>query len=408
MLKSSHYLLIVLSAIMAILLWLLLTWQQRQIEPVRIGVIHATTGTMATSELPLVNAIRLAVEQINQMGGVTGRPLEMVLADSQSDPAQAARLAERLITQDRVSALFACWTSSCRKAVLPIVERNHHLMFYGVQYEGMEQSPNIIYTGAAPNQQIVPGGYWAMQQFGKRVYLVGSDYIFPRTANLILRDLINANEGQIVAEDYLPLGHSEFASIIENIKTGQPDVVLSTLNGDSNQAFFAALLAAGLHDMPLVSFSVAEPELVAWGGGRLSRHYGVWSYFQSLPDSQNRQFVEQYQLHFGDDQATSDPVMSAYAGVMLWAQAVREEHSVDIRQINRAILRQSYPAPGGSLVVDRLSRHMWRYARIGHAGPDGQFSEVYASNSAIRPTPWPTYRSRSEWKKLLADIEQGD
>lgn len=378
-------------------------WKTSQdLPPIRIGVLHSLTGTMADSERPLADAVRLAVEEINARGGLLGRQVEMVVADGRSDPASAAVEAERLITGEKVSALFACWTSACRKAVKPVVERHDHLMFYPVQYEGLEQSPNILYTGSAPNQQIVPGVRWAMQQFGKRVYLVGSDYVFPRTANLIIRDLVGAAAGEILAERYVPLGSPDVAEVIDEIRRKKPDVVFNTLNGSSNAPFFAALEKAGLGDLPLVSFSVAEGEMQAWGGGRLTRHYGVWSYFQSVQREENRRFIAAYQARFGADRVTSDPLEAAYVGVHLWAQSVHDEKSADPRRVNAAILlRQTFAGPSEVAAVDAATRHLWKMVRVGKVRADGQFDQVFASSAPLRPAPWPVYRSRAAWQALL-------
>lgn len=374
--------------------------------PVRIGVLHSLSGTMAVSERPLVDAVGLAVAEINAVGGLLGRPVEMVVADGRSDWGVFAAEAERLLVQEQVSALFACWTSACRQAVRPVVERHRHLMFYPVQYEGMEQSPNILYTGSAPNQQIIPGARWAMDQFGARVYLVGSDYVFPRTANLIIRDLIGAADGQVVGERYLPLGETAVADIVADIGAQRPDVVLNTLNGDSNAAFFAALERAGLADLPLLSFSVAEGEMLAWGGNRLTRHYGVWSYFQSLDREENHRFVAAYRARYGAERVTSDPVEAAYVGVHLWAQAVREEGSTDPRRLNAAtLLRQSVAGPSGVVAVDAATRHLWKMVRIGRVRPDGQFEQVLTSAAPLRPAPWPAYRSREAWRSLAEDAD---
>lgn len=369
--------------------------------PIRIGVLHSLTGTMAASEKPLVDAVSLAVEEINAAGGLLGQPVEIVLADGRSDWPTFAREAERLITEAQVSALFGCWTSACRKAVLPVVEGHQHLMFYPVQYEGMEQSRHLLYTGAAPNQQIVPGAHWALQSFGKRVYLVGSDYVFPRTAHLILRDLISASDGQVVAERYVPLAGTDFATIVEDIRLHRPDVLFNTVNGDSNAALFQALANAGLADLPVLSFSVAEPEMRAWHGTRLRRHYAVWSYFQSLPEPTNRRFVAAWRARFGADRQTSDPIESTYNAVHLWAQAVREAKSSAPHRVNPALLGQSLSAPSGIVSVDSETRHVWKNVRIGHLRPDGQFDLIHVSSRPLRPAPWPHYRSRAEWTVML-------
>ncbi|MDP3878644.1 MAG: urea ABC transporter substrate-binding protein [Methylobacter sp.] len=371
------------------------------VPPIKIGVLHSLTGTMAVSEKPLVDAVHLAVEEINSQGGLLGQRVEIVVADGQSDSTVFAKEAERLIEQERVSALFGCWTSDCRKKVKPVVEKHRHLLFYPVQYEGMEQSPHILYTGSAPNQQVVPGARWAMQTFGRRVYLLGSDYVFPRTANLIIADLLNASGGEIVGERYLPLGSSDMQAVIEDIIQKKPDVVLNTLNGDSNAAFFFALIKAGLNDQPLVSFSVEENGMSAWKGGQLTRHYGVWSYFQSLPGEENQRFVAAYQTRFGTDRVISDPVEAAYVGVKLWAQAVQDANSTEPGRVNSTLLRQSIKSPSGIASVDPDTRHLWKMMRVGKVRPDGQFKQVFASNSALRPQPWPTYRNRGAWQTLL-------
>ncbi len=403
---SFRFVMLGLVAVAAVLAGL---WQARPAAPlpIKIGVLHSLSGTMALSETPLVDAVRLAVEEINAQGGLLGRPLELVVADGKSDANTAAAEAERLITQEQVAVLFGCWTSACRKAVKPVVEKHRHLLFYPVQYEGMEQSPNILYTGAAPNQQVVPGTRWAVQQFGRRVYLLGSDYVYPRTANLIIRDLIEINGGEVLGERYLPLGSADVDAIVVDIIQKKPDAVLNTLNGDSNRYFLDALEKAGLHNLPLVSFSMAEEEMKAWRGGRFTRHYAVWGYFQSLPGEENRRFVTAYQSRFGAERVTSAPMEASYLGVRLWAQAVREANSVDPVHVDPALLRQSIQAPAGILAVDAASRHLWNMVRVGRVLPDGQFEQVYSSNTPVRPSPWPFHRSQDAWRALLENNAAG-
>lgn len=374
---------------------------------IRIGAVHSLSGTMALNEKPLVNAIQLAVEEINAQGGLLGRPVEVIVADSRSEPTLAGEEAERLITREGVSALFACWTSACRLAVKPVVEHHRHLLFYSVQYEGMEQSPNILYTGSAPNQQVVPGTAWALREFGKRVYLLGSDYVFPRTANLIIRDLVNASDGQIVGERYVPLGESQaFPGIVQEIAELNPDIVLNTLNGDSNKAFFDTLVAADLLRVPMLSFSIPEEGMKAWGGGRLRLHFGAWSYFHSLPEAGNQHFVATYKAHFGADEMVTDPAVASYVGVHLWAQAVREAGTDDPRGTNGSnLLRQSFAGPEGVVAVDARTRHLWKRLRIGRVLADGQFNQIFSSKDLMRPAPWPVYRSRAEWQALLKQAQ---
>ncbi|MBU1395392.1 MAG: urea ABC transporter substrate-binding protein [Gammaproteobacteria bacterium] len=397
---------LVLSAVtlvtaLGVFLWL----RPDPVPPIRIGVLHSLSGTMAASERPLVDAVRLAVEEINAAGGVLGRPVEMVVADGRSDEGVYVAEAERLIVSDQVSALFACWTSACRKAVMPVVEKHRHLMFYPLQYEGLEQSHALYYTGSVPNQQIIPGTHWALDALGRRVYLLGSEYLFPRAANRIIRDLVKNDGGIVLAERYRPLGDADFDAVIAEIRALKPDVVLNTINGDSNTHFFRALHTAGLGAIPVVSFSVAEDGLQAIGTEAFHpNHYAVWSYFQSIPGEANRRFVAAFQQRYGSDRVTSDPVEAAYVGVRLWAQAVRDAGTADPEQVNRAMLLQSMAAPSGIAAVDRATRHLWKSVRIGKARVDGQFDLLWSSGNALRPDPYPDYRSRFEWAQLVADL----
>lgn len=372
-------------------------------EPLRIGVLFSLTGTMAENEKPLVDAVRLAVEEINQAGGVLGRPVEMLVADGKSDDAVFATEAERLIRDEKVSALFACWTSSCRKAVKPVVEKYQHLMFYSLQYEGLEQSEHIFYTGATANQQVIPGAQWAMEKFGKRVYLVGSDYIFPHIANLLIHDALQAQAGTVLAEQYRPLASSNFADVVADIARLQPDVVFNTINGSSNRDFFRALHDAGLGHIPVMSFSITEVGLQEIGRDAFyPQHYAVWSYFASLPGLSNRQFTQAFKARYGQDRLTNDPVEATYVAVKLWSQALRDAGVDDVLMVRRALLQQSIAAPSGIAAVDRNTQHLWKPVHIGQARTDFQFDILWSSDGTLRPTPFPDYRTRYEWEDLLA------
>jgi len=392
---------------LATALGLFLLLRSPPVTPIRIGVLHSLSGTMALSERPLVDAVRLAVEEINGAGGLLGRPVEMLIRDGRSDADAFAAEAERLIVSDKVSVLFACWTSSCRRAVKPVVEKHRNLMFYPLQYEGLEQSPNIFYTGSTPNQQIIPGTRWALDHLGKQVYLLGSDYRFPRTANLFIRDLVKASGGTLLAERYQPLGFSAFDTVIAELRMLRPDVILNTLNGDRHIAFFKALHEAGLGALPVMSFSIAEVELHAMDPAAFHpNHYAVWSYFQSLPGPANQRFVTAFQARYGAERVTSDPIEAAYVGVRLWAQAVRQAGTAEAEQVNRAMLHQSIAAPAGIAAIDSGTRHLWKWVRIGKARADGQFDLVWDSGFEIRPAPFPAYRTLSEWQKLIAELSR--
>lgn len=392
---------ILLAPVLLSLVWLAFARHENKAN-IKIGVLHSLSGTMAASETPLVDAVRLAIEQANQSGGVNGAQIEMIVADCRSDADYCAQQAERLITQDRVQALFGCWTSACRKAVKPVVEQHHHLLFYPLQYEGLEESPDIIYTGAVPNQQIIPALMWALQNKRKRFYLLGSDYVFPHTANLIARDVLRMNGGQVLAERYLPVGEKDFAEVAGEITRLKPDVILNTLNGDSNNYFFSALREAGIsaEDVPVISTSIAEVELAAMGPALVAGNYAVWSYFQNIDSVDNQAFVAQFKQRFGRDRVLDDPMEAAYCGARMWVNAVREAGSTELSLVKTLLKQQTIPAPEGIVSVDFSTNHLWKAVRIGKARADGQFDVVWQADQPVRPAPFPFYRPHLAWTSM--------
>ena len=378
-------------------------------EPVQVGVLHSFTGPMAASERAVADATLLAIEEVNRKGGLLGREVEPVIADGESDEKVFAREAERLITSADVSTLFGCWTSASRKAVRSVVERLDHLLVYPVQYEGLELSPNILYVGAAPNQQIVPAVKWSFDHLGERMFIVGSDYVFPRMAAELIKDQVAALRGEIVGEEYLPLGSMNVKAVVDRIVRTRPDVVLNTINGATNAAFFGELRRAGIlpSELPTMSFSVAEVELRDLNLTRMEGEYAAWNYFQSVETPENREFVARFRERYGEDRVVSDPMEAAYVGVHLWAQAVRDAGSFEPRKIRGALADQSYPAPGGMVYVDRFSRHVWKTVRIGRIRRNGQFEIVWSSERPVRPIPFPAYRSPPEWESLLLKFYRG-
>jgi len=360
---------------------------------IKIGVLYSLTGTMAISEAPLVDALRLAVEEANQQGGINGAQIEMIVGDCRSDDANCALQAERFIMQDGVQALFGCWTSSCRVAVNNVVKTHHKFLFYPLQYEGMERSSSTIYTGAVPNQQLVPMVAWAMQQRGKRAYLIGSDYIFPRTANHIAKKLLSAKDGQSVAEQYVPLGWQDFDGIVQDIAKRHPDFIVNTLNGDSNRYFFQALKKARIQaeDIPVFSTSIAEAELAAIGPELVAGHYAAWNYFMSIDSDENRAFIERFRKRFGQERVVDDPMESAYIAVKIWVNAMRGIGKRDTDSLLTGLQQQTLQAPEGIVSVDSDTVHLWKIARIGQARADGQFDIVWQSGRAIKPAPFPFF-----------------
>ena len=375
-------------------------------QPVRVGVLHSLTGTMAISEKSLVEAAQLAIDEVNAAGGVLGRPVEAVVADGQSDPDVFAREAERLVRDLHVAAVFGCWTSGSRKTVKPVIEKYNHLLFYPLQYEGLEESPNIVYLGASPNQQIIPALKWVLGNIGRRVFLVGSDYVFPRAANAIIRDQLARWRGEVVGEEYVRLGGRDMAGAVRAIAASRPDAILNTLNGDSNIAFFDALREAGITParMPTMSFSLAEEELRSLPRAEMAGDYAAWTYFQSLESPVNDTFVRAFKRRYGDERVTDDPIEAAYVAVKLWAQAVEAAGTVDVGAVRRAIVDRSFRGPGGMVYVDGENRHAWKTVRIGRIRADGQFDIVWDSARPVQPEPFPAGRTKAQWKAFLEDL----
>lgn len=370
--------------------------------PIVIGLLNALSGTTARGEAPQVAAARLAVEEINAAGGLLGRPVELRVEDSRADPRTAAAAAERLISVERVVALFGCGSASCRQAVRPVVEAHRHLLFYPAAYEGMEASAHIVYTGPTPNQQALPAADWAMRGFGRRIYLVGTDAAYPRRLGAVLRDFVMLKGGQVLGERYLAPGSQDVGGIMADLMKLQPDLVVSTISGDSNQAFFDALVTAGLTDLPLLSLHAAEPEMRAFERGRLDRHFTAWGYLQSLPGPANEAFLARLRQSQGSAVEASDPAVSTYVALQLWAAAVREVGSARTDAVNANVVHQSVTAPHGFAAVDAQTRHLWRQLRIAQVKPGGQLAEVYMVPRYVRPEPWPTFRSTEHWTAVMS------
>jgi len=383
---------------------------QRHEPPVKVGILHSRTGTMAISEKPVIDATLFAIEQINRNGGVLGRRIEAVVVDGASDPPRFASQARRLIRAEKVAVIFGCWTSASRKEVKEVVEKEHSLLIYPIQYEGVESSPNIIYTGSVPNQQIKPAVKWALDHLGRSFYLVGSDYIFPRVANALIKDLAGFLGATVTGESYLPLGATDFDQTVQEIAASRPSVVFNTLNGDSNLAFFAALQRHGLtaDRLPVISFSIAETEVQAMraklGNEALIGHYAASSYFETLPGEENAALVSRFASRYGKDSRLTDPMVAAYAGVLLWAQAATDAGTLDPTAIRHAFARQSMKGPGGIIYIDDRNGHAWKTARIGRINAEGRFDLLWQSAKPIRPEPFPSYAARSRWQTMERDF----
>lgn len=392
-------LILLVPVVLALLVAFVALWPEEELSPIKVGILHSLTGTMAISEKPVMQATLLAIEQINAKGGLLGRKLEAVVVDGKSDWPTFAYEAERLIAEEKVSVVFGCWTSASRKTVKPVFEKYNHLLFYPVQYEGLEQSPNIIYTGAAPNQQIIPAVAWAIKEFGPRIYLVGSDYVFPRVASWLMGKVAKALGGSVVGESYIPLGENNVDGMIREIQRLKPNVVMNSINGDSNIAFFHALKEAGItaNEIPVVSFSVGEAELAQMhDAADVAGHYAVWNYFQSIDNTINRDFIQAYQTRFGSGTPLSDPMEAAWIGVNLWAKAVRAAQTDDVGVVRTTVVHQSLVAPEGIISVDHHTHHVWKTVRVGKIRSDGQFDVLWTSAEPVRPEPFPPFISKKE------------
>jgi urea transport system substrate-binding protein len=377
--------------------------------PIRVGVLHSQTGTMALSERPVIDAVLLAIDEINGTGGLLGRRVEPIIADGQSDETVFAREAERLISKEEVCTLFGCWTSASRKAVVPVVEKHDSLLLYPVQYEGMEQSPNVVYLGPVPNQQILPALRWIVGFEGKkRWFIVGSDYVFPRAAGEVIRDEAKAQDCAILGERYLPLGDHEVADVVREIVAARPDLIINTINGDTNTAFFRALRRMGVtaKQTPTLSFSIFEEELAALGPRECAGDYVAANYFQSVSSPVNREWLGRFAAHYGKGRVVTSPMQTAYAGVRLWAQAVAKAGTDDPRAICDALRGEWYEAPQGAVQIDAKTQHLIQVARVGRVDDAGRFVDVHVSVQPIVPEPFPASRSRRQWEHFLGDLRK--
>ncbi len=360
-------------------------------DTIKVGILHSLSGTMAISETTVVDAEKLAIKEINEAGGVLGKQIEAIIEDGESDWPTFAEKAGKLIDQDEVAVVFGCWTSASRKAVLDVFESKDHMLWYPVQYEGQECSQNVFYTGAAPNQQIEPAVEWLLENKGKQFFLVGSDYVFPRTANTVIKEQLKALGGETVGEDYLPLGNTEVTPIITRIQQALPDggVIFNTLNGDSNVAFFKQMQGAGLgpDKYPVMSVSVAEEEVRQIGPEFLKGHYASWNYFQTVETPENEKWVADFKAEYGDDRVTNDPMEAAYIMVYLWKQAVEEAGTTDIEAVRAAAVGQTFDAPEGKVTMN-ANHHISKTVRIGEIREDGMFEIVYETDGPVDPEPW--------------------
>jgi len=387
-----------------------------QAKTVKVGVLHSLSGTMAISETVLKDTALMAFEEINAKGGVMGYKIEPVVVDPASNWPLFAEKARQLITQDKVAAVFGCWTSVSRKSVLPVFEELNGLLFYPVQYEGEELSKNVFYTGAAPNQQAIPAVEYLMSKEGggaKRWVLLGTDYVYPRTTNKILRAFLKSKgvADKDIDEKYTPFGHSDYQTIVADVKkfsAGGKTAVVSTINGDSNVPFYKELGNQGLKatDVPVVAFSVGEEELRGVDTKPLVGHLAAWNYFMSIKDPVNDEFKKKWaayakakKLPGADKPLTNDPMEATYIGIYMWKQAVEKAKSFDTDKVIAAMAGQTFKAPSGIVSkMDEKNHHLHKAVFIGEVKADGQFNVVWKTKGPIKAQPWSPFIAGNEKK----------
>lgn len=375
-------------------------------DKVKVGVLHSLSGTMAISETSLRDVVLMAVEEINAAGGVLGKKIEPVVVDPASNWPLFAEKAKQLLTKDKVAATFGCWTSVSRKSCLPVFEEHNGLLFYPVQYEGEEQSLNVFYTAATPNQQLVPATEYVMEELGaKKFYLLGTDYVFPRTANKVLKAYLKAKgvPDENVIEEYTPFHHQDYQTIVSKIKkfaAGGDACVLSTINGDSNVPFYKEFANQGLtsDDCPIMAFSVAEDELRAMDVPPLVGHLACWNYFQSIKTKENSAFVKAFKrycrdkgLPGGSKRVTDDPIEAAYFGVYVWKAAVEKAGSFEVDKVRKAVYGLKFDAPGGKKSMHPSNQHTLKPVYVGEILKNGQFRIVWKSDGLVTPDSYSTY-----------------
>jgi urea transport system substrate-binding protein len=391
-------------------------------DTIKVGILHSLSGTMAISETALKETALMTIAQINKSGGVMGKMLEPVVVDPASNWPLFAERSRQLLSKDKVDVVFGCWTSVSRKSVLPVFKELNGLLFYPVQYEGEELEKNVFYTGAAPNQQAIPAVEYLMSKDGgsaKRFVLLGTDYVYPRTTNKILRAFLHSKgiKDADIMEEYTPFGHSDYQTIIAKIKKfaaeGKKTAVVSTINGDSNVPFYKELGNAGLKaaDVPVVAFSVGEEELRGVDTKPLMGHLAAWNYFQSIKNPTNTAFIKMYRdwaksqkLPNADTVVTNDPMEATYIGIHMWKQAVEKAKSTDVDKVIAAMGGQTFKAPSGFVVkMDEKNHHLHKPAFIGEVKDDGQFNVVWKTKGPVRAQPWSPYIPGNDKKKDVPD-----
>jgi branched-chain amino acid transport system substrate-binding protein len=375
-------------------------------DPVKVGVLYSQTGATSAIESSQRLGTLMAIEEINEAGGINGREMVAIQYDPESNLYQFRTLAERLVAIDNVNVIFGCYMSSARKAVIPVVEKYNRILFYATLYEGFEFSNNIIYTGAAPNQNSVQLADYMMSSFGGRVYLIGSDYIYPYESNRIMSDLVNQRPGgSVVAQRYVPLdaGPRDFDAIVSEIREMQPDFIFSTVVGNATQHLYRAYADAGLNPktMPIASLTTSEVEVAQMGAPVAAGHFTAAPYFSSIDTPENQRVIDRFRARFGDEVRPNACWEAAYFQVHMFANAMRATGTDLVPALMPQLLGTEFVAPQGRVRIEPGNHHTHLYPRIGRVNSKGEFSIVRASKQAVAPDPYLVTHSLGDWTLAL-------
>jgi urea transport system substrate-binding protein len=383
-------------------------------NPIKVGILHSMSGSMASTEAPVVDSYLMAIDEINARGGVLGRMIVPIVADGETDWDVFASEAERLIVEEKVSAIFGAYTSASRKAMLPIFEKYNHLLFYPPVYEGMEQSPNIIYLGATPNQRFIPATDWVVENLGTRIFLVGTEYVYPVSVNEVIRQRVNELGAEIVGEEYRLLGDQDFSEIVEKIVEANPDVIISVVVGESTTPFYKELRRQGIYPNIIPTIMVNDSslfdisrEMSPSQNLHMEGDYAALNYFWFLDLPENKEFVQNYKNKYGSERFVSDPIQSAYNGIYLFEKAVQKAGSDDVNEIRQAVRGLTVVGAEGIIGIDPETQHSYKYFRIGKFLENNEFEIIHSSEEPIKPIPYPKYKSEEEWEVYLKGLYDG-
>jgi urea transport system substrate-binding protein len=375
--------------------------------PIKIGILHSLTGSLALSEKPIVDAELMAIDELNAKGGLLGRPIVPVIADGKSDELIFVQEAERLIVQEKVVAIVGGWTSGSCRIMQPMIEKYNNLLFYPVTHEGIQESPNILFVGATQNQQIVPAALWSYYNLGKRFFIVGSDEIFSRVASKIIQETLASVDAQVVGDEYIMLGSKEVEPMIKKIIAAKPDVIINTIQGDSNVPFFEVLRAHGItpEKIPVMSIgSVTETEFVGIGSSAMAGDYTTASYFQSVSREENSIFVTNFKKRYGSNRVLSEACEAGYVAVHIWANAIRIARAINPDEVKKHLNNRMVNAPEGVIYTDNRLMNCWKMIYVGRLRSDGQFTIVWDSKKTVQPLVFPIFNTKQYWQTFVQDL----